>query len=92
MVTDHPDYSEHELVAFCRNVDADLTAITALHDTGAGPAMGGCRMARYPAIDDALTDVLRLSKGHELQEHHGRAALRWRKSRDCGRSPDRERL
>jgi leucine dehydrogenase len=63
MVVDHPEYDDHELVAVCRNAESGLTAIIALHDTSAGPAMGGCRVARYPALDDALTDVLRLSKG-----------------------------
>lgn len=40
-----------------------LKAIVALHSTVLGPATGGCRMWNYGSDDEALTDVLRLSKG-----------------------------
>jgi leucine dehydrogenase len=63
MVREHPEFSEHEFVAFCQDPDTGLNAVIAIHDTNAGPAMGGCRMALYPRTEDALTDVLRLSKG-----------------------------
>jgi leucine dehydrogenase len=63
MVITNTEFSDHELVAFCRDARTGLTAIIALHDTSAGPAMGGCRMVDYAAEDDALTDVLRLSRG-----------------------------
>ncbi len=38
-------------------------AIVAVHDTTRGPALGGCRMATYADMGEALTDVLRLSRG-----------------------------
>jgi leucine dehydrogenase len=59
----HEEFDNHELVAFCRDAGTGLSAIIAIHDTSAGPAAGGCRMMRYATFADALTDVLRLSKG-----------------------------
>jgi len=53
----------HEQVIFCRNEAAGLKAIIAIHDTTLGPALGGCRMWDYATEEDALTDVLRLSRG-----------------------------
>ncbi|GAK06554.1 LOW QUALITY PROTEIN: leucine dehydrogenase [Geomicrobium sp. JCM 19038] len=40
-----------------------LKAIIAIHDTTLGPALGGTRMWNYDNEEDALRDVLRLSKG-----------------------------
>ncbi|MEZ4319060.1 MAG: Glu/Leu/Phe/Val dehydrogenase [Myxococcota bacterium] len=40
-----------------------LRAIIAIHDTTLGPALGGCRLYDYASEDDALRDVLRLSRG-----------------------------
>lgn len=42
---------------------ASLKAIIAIHDTRLGPALGGIRIQPYPTFQDALQDVLRLSKG-----------------------------
>lgn len=53
----------HEEVIFCRHPGTGLKAIIAIHDTTMGPALGGCRMVPYPSTDEALKDVLRLSKG-----------------------------
>lgn len=53
----------HEQVLFCRNDAAGLRAIIAIHDTTLGPALGGCRMWDYASEEEALTDVLRLSRG-----------------------------
>lgn len=55
--------SEHEQVMFCNDPTTGLKAIIAIHDTTLGPALGGCRMRPYKTVDDALEDVLRLSKG-----------------------------
>lgn len=55
--------SEHQQVVFCNDLDTGLKAIIAIHDTTLGPALGGCRMQPYPSVDEALEDVLRLSKG-----------------------------
>jgi leucine dehydrogenase len=59
----HPEFDEHEQVAFFREPAAGLTAIIAIHNTARGPALGGCRMYPYPSEDEALHDVLRLSRG-----------------------------
>ena len=40
-----------------------LHALIAIHDTSLGPALGGMRMLPYVSEDEALFDVLRLSKG-----------------------------
>ena len=53
----------HEQVVFCSNKEAGLKAIVAIHNTTLGPALGGTRMWNYKSSDDALKDVLRLSRG-----------------------------
>ncbi len=53
----------HEEVVFCHEQDTGLKAIIAIHNTTIGPALGGCRMWNYPTEEEALTDVLRLSRG-----------------------------
>ena len=53
----------HEEVVFCHNKDAGLKAIIAIHNTVLGPALGGTRMWPYATEEDALKDVLRLSRG-----------------------------
>ena len=40
-----------------------LQAIIALHSTRLGPALGGLRMWPYATEQEALNDVLRLSRG-----------------------------
>ncbi len=62
-VFDHPEFDHHEEVVFCHDAEAGLFGIIAVHSTALGPAAGGCRMYPYASIDDALTDVLRLSRG-----------------------------
>ena len=57
-------YAEgHEEVVFFSDSSCNLKAIIAIHDTTLGPALGGTRMWPYASIDEAITDVLRLSKG-----------------------------
>jgi len=52
----------HKKVVFCSDPDTGLKAIIAIHDTTLGPALGGTRMWAYKTEQDALEDVLRLSK------------------------------
>jgi leucine dehydrogenase len=59
----HKDFDQHEQVLFCNDPSVGLQAIIAIHSTALGPAAGGCRMHPYASVDEALTDVLRLSKG-----------------------------
>jgi leucine dehydrogenase len=54
---------EHEQVIFCSNKEARLKAIIAIHNTTLGPALGGTRMWKYADDEEALKDVLRLSRG-----------------------------
>jgi len=53
----------HEKVLFVNNEKAGLHGIIAVHNTNLGPAVGGCRLYPYASLDDALFDVLRLSRG-----------------------------
>jgi leucine dehydrogenase len=53
----------HERVLFCSNPDVGLEAIIAVHSTVLGPGLGGLRMWPYASTEEALTDVLRLSRG-----------------------------
>ena len=53
----------HEEVVFCHDKDTGLKAIISIHNTTIGPALGGCRMWHYSTEEDALKDVLRLSRG-----------------------------
>jgi leucine dehydrogenase len=54
---------DHEQVVFCQNKDVGLKAIIAIHNTALGPALGGTRMWNYKTEEEALIDVLRLSRG-----------------------------
>jgi leucine dehydrogenase len=56
-------FANHDEVAFWHDARAGLKAIIAIHDTTLGPALGGCRMWDYGSDDEALEDVLRLSRG-----------------------------
>lgn len=58
-----PAFDGHELVTFCCDKRSGLRAIIAVHNSTLGPAVGGCRMFPYASDDDALHDVLRLSRG-----------------------------
>ena len=59
----HHEFDHHEQVLFCHDARTGLQGIIAVHSTVLGPAAGGCRMHPYASVNDALTDVLRLSKG-----------------------------
>ncbi|TXS92158.1 Glu/Leu/Phe/Val dehydrogenase [Parahaliea maris] len=58
-----PAFDQHELVSFCSDSDTGLRAIIAVHNTTLGPGVGGCRMFPYSSDEEALHDVLRLSRG-----------------------------
>lgn len=57
------DFADHEQVVFCSDDASGLKAIIAIHNSNLGPALGGCRMWPYASEDEALRDVLRLSRG-----------------------------
>ena len=54
---------DHEQVVFCSDKPSGLRAIIAIHNTSLGPALGGTRMWTYSTDEEALNDVLRLSRG-----------------------------
>lgn len=56
-------FDQHELVSFREDKNTGLKAIIAVHNTNLGPALGGCRMFPYTNDNEALADVLRLSRG-----------------------------
>jgi leucine dehydrogenase len=60
---DSPEFAGHEGVHAFFDEKTGLKAIVAVHSTARGPAAGGCRMWNYATADEALTDVLRLSRG-----------------------------
>ncbi|MBT3235863.1 MAG: Glu/Leu/Phe/Val dehydrogenase [Bdellovibrionales bacterium] len=53
----------HEEVVFFSDSSCNLKAIIAIHNTTLGPALGGTRMWPYASEEDAIYDVLRLSRG-----------------------------
>ncbi len=53
----------HEQVVFCHDEPTGLKAIIAIYSTALGPALGGTRFYPYASEQDALEDVLNLSKG-----------------------------
>ncbi len=57
------EFDNHEQVVFCSDEETGLKAIVAVHSTVLGPAVGGCRLWNYQSEDEAIVDVLRLSKG-----------------------------
>jgi len=60
---DNPSFDGHEDVVFVADEALGLAGVIAVHSTALGPGTGGCRIWRYEKEDDALTDVLRLSRG-----------------------------
>lgn len=57
------DFDGHEQVTFCYDAASGLKAIIAIHNTNLGPSLGGCRFSPYASEEEALKDVLRLSRG-----------------------------
>ena len=53
----------HEQVVVCHDKASGYRGIIAIHDTTLGPALGGTRFWNYATDAEALTDVLRLSRG-----------------------------
>lgn len=62
-VFSHKEFNCHEQVSYFNCPQTGLKAIIAVHNTHLGPALGGCRMWAYENDEQALNDVLRLSRG-----------------------------
>jgi valine dehydrogenase (NAD+) len=54
--------ADHEQVVFCQDTPTGLRAIIGIYSTALGPGLGGTRFYPYESEDEALADVLRLSK------------------------------
>jgi leucine dehydrogenase len=54
---------DHEQLVICQDEATGLKALIAIHNTVLGPALGGTRMWPYATEEEAITDVLRLSRG-----------------------------
>lgn len=57
------EFYDHEQVVICSEPELGLKAIIAVHNTTLGPSLGGTRMWPYKNEQEALRDVLRLSRG-----------------------------
>ncbi|MDV7338547.1 Glu/Leu/Phe/Val dehydrogenase [Terasakiella sp. A23] len=57
------DFDNHENVVFGFDEETGLKCIIGIHNTNRGPALGGSRFWNYATEQEAITDVLRLSKG-----------------------------
>lgn len=66
-VFSHHEFKDHEQVCFFSDPATGLRAIIAIHDTSLGPSLGGARMWPYKTDEEALRDVLRLSRGMTLK-------------------------
>ncbi|SCL16646.1 valine dehydrogenase (NAD+) [Micromonospora rhizosphaerae] len=61
--TEDPGSTGHEQVVFCQDKQSGLKAIIGIYSTALGPALGGTRFYPYASEEDALADVLDLSRG-----------------------------
>lgn len=57
----------HTHVLYGADDESGLRTIIAIHSTALGPALGGTRFYPYASDEDALRDVLRLSRGMTLK-------------------------
>ena len=62
-IFDSMEQHDYEQLVFCQDKVSNLKAIICIHDTTLGPALGGTRMWPYETEEDAIIDVLRLSRG-----------------------------
>ena len=61
-VFSHPDFDDHEAVHAFSDPKSGLRCFIGVHNTNRGPASGGTRLWTYEKDEDALSDVLRLSR------------------------------
>lgn len=86
--------TEHEKVLYGRDSKSGYRGFIAIHSTVLGPAFGGTRFWNYASEDEALTDVLRLSRGMTYKNALPGLPLGGGKSIIIGdnRTPNREAL
>jgi valine dehydrogenase (NAD+) len=77
------DQTGHEQVVFCQDKQSGLRAIIGIYSTALGPALGGTRFYPYASEEDALHDVLELSRAMAYKnalaglDHGGGKAVIW---------------
>ena len=64
---ENESFDNHEQVIFVSDKSCDFRGIIGIHNTALGPAAGGCRMFPYASEQEALHDVLRLSRGMTMK-------------------------
>lgn len=62
-VRELPDFDDHECVAQITNEAGGVVIYVGVHNTELGTSLGGFRVSNYKDDTDAVTDVLRLSRG-----------------------------
>lgn len=62
-IFDYLEKYDYEQLVFCQDRSSGLKAIIGIHDTTLGPALGGTRIWDYKTEEEAIIDVLRLSRG-----------------------------
>jgi leucine dehydrogenase len=58
---------DFEQIMYCHDPVVGLQAMVGIHDTTLGPAMGGVRMREYVTEEEALQDLLRLSRAMTMK-------------------------
>ena len=75
--------TDHEQVVFCHDRASGLRSIVAIYSTALGPALGGTRFYPYASEEEALADVLNLSRSMAYKnalaglDHGGGKAVIW---------------
>lgn len=87
----HVDYDGHEKVIYAEDNDIGFRAFISVHSTARGPALGGCRYwSRYSNDVEAISDVLRLSRGMTYKNSVAGLALGGGKSVIIGKPGTRQ--
>ncbi|HEY0901327.1 MAG TPA: Glu/Leu/Phe/Val dehydrogenase dimerization domain-containing protein [Micavibrio sp.] len=87
----HADFDGHEKVIYAEDQDIGFRAFIAVHNTARGPALGGCRYwSRYNNDEEAISDVLRLSRGMTYKNSVAGLALGGGKSVIIGKPGTRQ--
>jgi len=72
----NPAFDGHEQIIFAHDPSINFKAFIAIHNTTRGQALGGCRYSHaYQSDNEAITDVLRLSKGMTYKNSLAKLAL-----------------
>ncbi|MGE4313048.1 MAG: Glu/Leu/Phe/Val dehydrogenase [Pseudobdellovibrionaceae bacterium] len=59
----YDDFDAHQRIVEVTDAASGLHALIGVHNTNLGPALGGLRVYPYASQEDAIRDVLRLSRG-----------------------------